>query len=321
MLDRLRQIDDELRELPEKIAPLEQKVGRVREVVQKSEQNNPLRRTLAQLLKNAEGAHVENLGWLVGRQSMDPGEVALFVERFLLKQAGQSSGDSDDGYDAALRAFVKVDGAQMPPGMVEGALLRKLVGEPWLELEAKARAHVLDNIKNDVNQHGRWMPEAQHQVLDAEGRGLVGEGAGAFGSYFTASVLVGLGMRAWRLNMPARSFALLNGTLAAVTADPVFGRMSKTLLAAAPNPEKGRGIVTVAYVHFIRSMELGDYERDHEKLIDALSAAEVAVTGGRRRIDRLREARSEIVVQGAGVGGVVLMAIAAILYGVYFLLS
>jgi hypothetical protein len=318
MFERLKEIDEELRDLPGKIAPLEQKVGRVRDVVQQAEQNNPLHRTLGQLLKNAEGAHVENLGWLAGRQSMDAGEVAVQVERFLLKIAGHG-GEPGGGYESALRIFVRGDASHLAPGLVEGSMLRKVVGEPWLALDAKSRGVVLDNLKNDINQSGRWMPDARLQALDAEGRGLVGEGGGAFGSYFTSAVLVALGVRAWRLNIPARSFALIPGTMAASTSDPVYGKLSRGLMEAASSPDRGRAFLIVAYVHFIRSMELGDYEREHDKLIDALNAAEVAVTGGRRRIERLREARSEIVVQGAGIGGMVAMLVAAVLWGIYSL--
>ena len=334
MLGRLREIDEEIAQLPDQLAPLEKQVERGREVLQQSEQTNPLRQSLVMLLKRAERVHVENLGWLVGHQSIDPATVATYVVRFLTTVSGKSPPAAIPGtapdeaetgpgpYDAILAEFVRVENAGgMPAGALEGALVRKLLAESWLALDSKQRAHVMEELKREAGENSRWLPEPKVQTLDEEGKGLVGEGAGAFGSYFCAGVVFSLGLCSYRMTPPTRSYAGLTGTFNILVDDTFFPKISRPFAAAATTAERGRALMTIAYVHFLRSVLMGGHERDHRKIADALGNAEVALETGQKRLARLRTARSEIVIQSAGLAGVILMTLAIALYALYAVLT
>jgi hypothetical protein len=323
MLARLREIDEELAELPEQLAPLEQQVQRGRDIVVQSEQNNPMRQSLVTLLKTAERNHVENLGWLVNQQTTDPVAVSSHVAKFMLTVLGKPhAGGELPPYETSLAEFVRVEGGGgMPPGVLEGALLRKLFGEPWLAADSKVRAHIMENLKRDAEENGRWMPEPKAQILDEEGRSVVGEGAGAFGSYFTSSSVVAMGLRMYRLQPPTRGFAGIGNTLTLLTDDNHYKKFSGALTAAATTSERGRALVVLAYVHFIRSIQMGVFEREHRKIVDALSAAEVALETGKKRIERLRTTRSEIVLQSAGIIGIGMTLVAVVVFVLYSLVA
>jgi hypothetical protein len=318
MFGRLREIDDELRELPVQLAPLENKLATAREFIVQSEQNNPLHTPLANLLVRADRNHVDNLGWLVGKQVFEPAEVARHVDGFLVKALGKTTttpADQGSSYEKSLPQFVRVDGASgMPTGLLEAALLRRLFGEPWLALDSRLRTQVMEQLRKDVEDNIRYLPEVRDQVLDVEGRSLVGEGAGAFGAYFAATAVVGIGMRQYRLPLPTRAFANLPGTLELLSDDSIFKKLNSRLVDAAANAERARAVITIAYIHLIRATQWGNYERDHRKLQDALASVEVALANGKKRIERLREDRNEILVQAAGVIGIGVMLLATIVY-------
>ncbi len=318
MFGRLREIDDELAQLPEQLAPLEKQVERGREIVTQSEQNNPMRQTLVTLLKQAERNHIENLGWLVNERSIDPTVVAAHVAKFMLSVLGKPAGPEKPPYETSLAEFVRVEGgAGMPPGTLEGALLRKLFGDPWLAVDSKVRAHIMENLKREAEENARWLPEPKAQILDEEGRSVVGEGAGAFGGYFSSAAVVAMGVRTYRLQLPTSTFAGIGNTLALMTDDNHFKKFSGTFTAAATTAERGRALIVLAYVHFIRSMRMGTFEREHRKIVDALAIAEVALDNGRKRIDRLRTTRSEIVLQTAGVIGILMTLLAFLAFAAY----
>lgn len=323
MFGRLREIDEELAELPEQLAPLEQQVKRGREIVVQSEQNNPMRQSLAMLLKQAERNHIENLGWLVNEQSTDAAVVASHVAKFMLAALGKPfAGGELPPYETSLAEFVRVEGgAGLPPGTLEGALLRKLFGEPWLAADSKMRAHIMENLKRDTEENARWLPEPKAQILDEEGRSVVGEGAGAFGGYFTSSAVVAIGLRQYRLQPPTRGFAGIDKTLTLLTDDDHYKKFSGAFVAAATTSERGRALVVLAYVHFIRSIHMGTFEREHRKIMDALGAAEVALESGKRRIERLRTTRSEIVMQTAGIIGIAMTIVAILIFVIYSTLT
>jgi hypothetical protein len=216
-----------------------------------------------------------------------------------------------------LGEFVRVEGGSATPGSVEGAFLRAVVGEPWRALDSRVRNHVLAALTADAESQTRWLPDPKAHVFEAEGRTLAGENAGAFGSYFIASVLVAIGVRQYRLPLPSRAFSLLGNTLGVVLEDSIFKRLSARFLETAGNAERGRAFVTIAYVHLVRAMLLGSYEREHKKLTDAVGSAEGALATGRKRFDHLREARTEIVVQTAGIIGVIAMLLAVVGYLVW----
>lgn len=323
MFGRLREIDEELAELPEQLAPLEQQVQRGRDIVAQSEQNNPMRQSLVTLLKTAERNHIENLGWLVNEQSTDAAVVASHVAKFMLTVLGKPfAGGELTPYETSLAEFVRVEGGGgMPPGVLEGALLRKLFGEPWLAADSKVRAHVMENLKRDTEENARWLPEPKAQILDEEGRSVVGEGAGAYGAYFTSAAVVAMGLRMYRLQPPTRGFAGIGNTLAILTDDNHYKKFSGPLTAAATTGERGRGLVVLAYVHFIRAIQMGTFEREHRKIVDALGAAEVALETGRKRIERLRTTRSEIVMQSAGIIGIAMTIVAILIFVIYSMLT
>jgi hypothetical protein len=318
MFGRLREIDDELRELPAQLAPLESKVQNAREFIAQSEHNNPLHAPLSSLLAKADRNHIDNLGWLVGKQVFEPAEVARHVDAFLIKMLGKSTASPEDqgqAYEKSLPQFVRVDGGSgMPTGFLEGALLRKLFGDPWLALDSRLRTQVMEQLRKDVDENSRWLPDVREQVLDVEGRSIVGEGAGAFGAYFGAAAVIAIGMRQYRLPLPTRAFANLPGCLELLSEDTIFKRLNSRLVDAAGNAERARGIVTIAYVHLIRAIQWGHHERDHRKLQDALTSVEVALANGKKRIERLREDRGEILLQAAGVIGIAVMVLAALAY-------
>jgi hypothetical protein len=323
MFDRLREIDEELAELPEQLEPLEQQVKRGREIVAQSEQNNPMRQTLPTLLKTTERNHVENLGWLVNEQSTDAAAVAVHVAKFMLTALGKPfSGGEVTPYETSLAEFVRVEGgAGLPPSVLEGALLRKLFGEPWLAADSKVRAHIMENLKRDTEENARWLPEPKAQILDEEGRSVVGEGAGAYGGYFTSSAVVSMGLRMYRLQPPTRGFAGIGNTLALLVDDNHYKKFSGPLTAAATTSERGRALIVLAYVHFIRSIQMGTFEREHRKIMDALGAAEVALETGKKRIERLRTTRSEIVMQSAGIIGIAMTILAILIFVIYSTLT
>ena len=325
MFGRLREIDEELRELPAQLGPLEAKVQTARDYIAQSEQNNPLHTPLSTLLVKADRNHIDNLGWLVGKQVFEPAEVARYVDAFLVKILGKTTATPEDqgqAYEKSLPQFVRVDGgAGMPTGFLEGALLRKMFGDPWLALDSRVRTQVMEQLRKDVEDNIRWLPDAREQVLDVEGRSIVGEGAGAFGAYFAAAAVVAIGMRQYRLPLPTRAFANLPGTLELLSEDSIFKRLNSRLVDAAGNAERARGIITIAYVHLIRATQWGNHERDHRKLQDALASVEVALTNGKKRIERLRDDRSEILLQAAGVIGIGVMLLGALLYVVKTLLD
>lgn len=318
MFGRLREIDEELRELPAQLGPLERKVETAREYIVQSEQNNPLHTPLSSLLVKADRNHIDNLGWLVGKQVFEPAEVARHVDAVLVKILGKTTAAPEDpgqSYEKSLPQFVRVDGAVgLPTGFLEGALLRKIFGDPWLALDSRLRTQVMEQLRADVDENVRWLPTAREQVLDVEGRSIVGEGAGAFGAYFAAAAVVAVGMRQYRLPLPTRAFANLPGTLELLSEDSIFKKLNSRLVDAAGNAERARGIITIAYVHLIRAVQWGNHERDHRKLQDALASVEVALINGKKRIDRLRDDRSEILLQTAGVIGIGAMMIGVLLY-------
>ena len=334
MFGRLREIDDELAQLPDQLAPLETQVERGREILHKSEQANPMRQPLALLLKQSERVHIENLGWLVGQQSIDPAAVAAHVVRFLLTVAGKPppaappapapegvvEGPQANPYDAALAEFVRVEGGGLPPGMLEGSLLRKLFAEPWLATDSSLRAHLMEELKRETADNSRWLPEPKAQILDEEGKSLVGEGAGAFGGYFSAAALVAVGLRSYRLQPPTRAFSAISATLALIAGDNVFPKLNGRFAEAATTAERGRALMAIAYVHLVRSIQMGTYEREHRKIVDAVGSAEVALESGRKRLDRLRTARSELVLQSAGLIGLTVTIVAIMLYVLYSML-
>jgi hypothetical protein len=330
MFGRLREINEELAALPDQLAPLEKQVERGREVLQQSEQTNPLRQSLVMLLRRAERVHVENLGWLVGHQSIDPATVASYVVRFLFTVLGKappaSSGNEEEPgasgpYDLALAAFVGAENAGgLPAGALEAALVRKLFAESWLAADSKLRAHVMEELKREAGENARWLPEPKVQTLDEEGKGLVGEGAGAFGGYFSAGAVFSFGLRSYRMTPPTRSFSGLNSTFGLLIEDTVFPKVSRQFTAAATTTDRGRALMAIAYVHFVRSVLMGGHERDHRKISDALNNAEVALEAGRKRMARLRSLRSELVLQSAGFVGIIVMLVAVVLYILYSML-
>jgi hypothetical protein len=317
MLGRLRQIDDELHGLPEKLSPLEQKISSARDYVAKSEQNNPLHTPLDNLLAKADRVHIANLGWLVGKPVLSAPDVARSVDQFLIKVFGGSDSAEDPGqsYDRSLARFVRAGGgARVPTGVLEAGLLRKLFGEPWLSLDAKLRTRLMENLHDDVERNGRWLPDTRDQVLDLDGRSVVGEGAGAFGAYFCAAALLAIGCRQFRLDLPSQPFANLPATLAALTEDDTFKRFVTRLSEVAGSGDRARAVLAVAYIHLIRSIHWGHFEREHGKLQAALNTIEVALENGKRQMERLREERSELLLQAAGVIGFSAMILAGIAY-------
>jgi hypothetical protein len=341
MFGRLREIDEELSRLPDQLAPLEKQVERGREVLAQSEQNNPMRQVLPTLLRQAERNHVENLGWLVGLQSIDAGAVAAAVMKFMLGAVGKGGAGAAGGaaapaggegagaaapsgvqaYEQSLSELVRIEGGSgLPPGTVEGVLARKLFGEPWLALEPNTRAHVMEDLKREAEENSRWLPEPKNQILDEEGRSLVGEGAGAFGGYFCAAALVSIGLRQYRLNPPTRGFSALGNTIGLLLEDALYKKIASRFLDSATTADRGRALLVVSYVYFIRSVQMGTYEREHRKITDALGSAEVALESGRKRIERLRTARSEIVMQNAGLIGITMTIVAIIAYALYALI-
>jgi hypothetical protein len=89
----------------------------------------------------------------------------------------------------------------------------------------------------------------------------------------------------------------------------------------AKTVERGRALLAIAYVQLIRSLQSGSYEREHNKIADVLSSAEVALEAGKKRIARLRNARSEIVMQFAGVIGILVTALAIAGYAIYTIIA
>jgi len=200
-------------------------------------------------------------------------------------------------------------------------LVRKLFGEPWLALDPNTRAHVMEDLKREAQDNSRWLPEPKNQILDEEGRSLVGEGAGAFGGYFCASGLVSIGLRQYRLNPPTRGFSALGNTIGLLLDDALYKKIASRFIDSATTADRGRALLVVSYVYFIRSIQMGTYEREHRKITDALGSAEVALESGRKRIERLRTARSEIVMQNAGLIGITMTIVAIIVYALYALIT
>jgi hypothetical protein len=325
MLGRLREIDDELAQLPQQLKPLEVQVERGREIVEQSGQNNPLRLSLPRLLRQVERQQIENLGWLAGQQSINPAMVANAVAKLLLTTLGKvpaPGATTFPPYETLLPELVRVeDGGGMPVGMLESALLRKLFAQPWLAADPKMRAHIMENLKKEASNNARWLPDPKPQLMDEEGRSLVGEGAGAFGGYFSAAAVVAIGMHIYRLSPPTRAFSVLGNTLGILTDETHFKKLNTSFISSATTAERGRALMVVAYVHYIRSIQTGSYDREHGKIMDALASAEVALDSGKKRIDRLRDARSEIVMQSAGLIGIVMTVLAILIYVVYSLLT
>lgn len=319
MLGRLREIDDELSVLPDQLGPLEQQVLRGREVLAQSEQNNPMRHPLAVLLKRADRVHVENLGWFINEQTADPAAVAMHVSRFMLAVLGRPHVAGElTPYEISLAEFIRAQGGpQVSPGALEGAMLRKLFAEPWLSADSKVRAHVMETLRREAEQNVRWLPEPRPNLIDEEGRSVVGEGAGAFGGYFTSSALITIGLCSLQLSPPTRAFASINETLAQITDNHNLPRFSLGFNAAAGNNERARALVVVAYIHFIRSLQMGQFEREHRKVLEALGSAEVTLETGKKRVERLRTTRSEIVIQMAGIIWLVVTVLALIGFFVY----
>ena len=325
MLGRLREIDDELAQLPQQLKPLEVQVERGREIMEQSGQNNPLRMSLPLLLRQVERQQVENLGWLAGQQSINPAMVANSVAKLLLTTLGKApapGATTFTPYETSLPELVRIeDGGGMPVGMLESALLRKLFAQPWLAADPKMRAHIMENLKKEASNNARWLPDPKPQLMDEEGRSLVGEGAGAFGGYFSAAAVVAIGMQFYRLSPPTRAFSVLGNTLGILTDETHFKKLNTSFITSATTAERGRALMVVAYVHYIRSIQTGSYDREHGKIMDALASAEVALDSGKKRIDRLREARSEIVMQSAGLIGIVMTVLAILIYVVYSLVT
>jgi hypothetical protein len=353
MFERLREIDEELSQLPEQLKPLEEQVERARGILRKAEESNPVRQTLANLLLQADRTHVENLGWIAGQQSVDPVVVAnqtaklLFsVGKSLPKEESSSgsgssgsgssgsgssgsgssgsgssgSGDATSSYEAALANFVRVDEG-MSTSNLENLLMRRLFAESWLATDSKVRARVMDELKREVRENSRWLPEPRAQILDEEGKSVVGEGAGAFGSYFASSAVVFMALRQYRLQLPSSAFSLLNTTMSLLLDDSIYKKLSARVADAAKTVERGRALLAIAYVQLIRSLQSGSYEREHNKIADVLSSAEVALEAGKKRIARLRNARSEVVMQFAGVIGILVTALAIAGYAIYTIIA
>lgn len=332
MLERLREIDDELNQLPEQLAPLAEQVERAKEILKQAEEANPARQTLLQLLKKTDRSHVENLGWCAGQQSVDPAVVAAQVARLLFSVAGKVAASpapagvdaprtstGGNTYEAGLAVFVKGDSG-LTSSNLEGLVLRKLFIDPWLGLDSQIRARIMEELKREAQEHTKWLPEPREQILDEEGKSLVGDGAGAFGSYFAAAATVSMTLRQFRLQPPGASFSSLNATMGLILEDAVFKKLSLRLIDTANNIERARAVLTVAYVHLIRASQMGTYEREHRKIVDALCSAEVALESGQKRIVRLRTDRSEIVMQMAGIAGIVVTILAVVAYLLYTLL-
>jgi len=322
MFGRLREIDGELADLPEQLVPLEKQVQRGREVLSQSEQNNPMRLSLSALLKNAERVHVENLGWLVSEQTTDPAAVTMHVARYMSAAVGRPHYGGDLApYESSLAEFIRVPGGPaMPAGTLEGALLRKLFGDSWLGADAKTRAHVMAVLKQESELNERWLPEPKAQVFDEEGRGVVSEGAGAFGAYFSAAALVTIGLHSLQLSLPTRTFAAIGGTMSQLVDDDHFQKFSRGYALAASTLERGRTLVVVAYVHFIRAILMGNFEREHRKIMDVLGDAEVMLEAGKKRVERLQTIRSEMVMQLAGTIGLLVTTLGALGFVGYSLL-
>jgi hypothetical protein len=360
MFERLREIDEELSQLPEQLKPLEEQVERARGILRKAEESNPVRQTLANLLLQADRTHVENLGWIAGQQSVDPVVVANQTAKLLFSvgksmpkeessalsvpgssgsgssgsgssgsgSSGSGSsgpgssglGDATSSYEAALANFVRVDEGMLTSN-VESLLMRRLFAESWLSTESKVRARVMDQLKREVRENSRWLPEPRAQILDEEGKSVVGEGAGAFGSYFAASAVVFMALRQYQLQLPSSAFSLLNKTMSLLLDDSIHKKLSVRVADAAKTVERGRALLAIAYVHLIRSMQSGSYEREHNKIADVLSSAEVALETGKKRIARLRNARSEAVMQFAGVIGILVTALVITGYAIYTILA
>jgi hypothetical protein len=325
MLGRLREIDEELGELPDKLDPLQKKISSARDIVAKSEQNNPLHTSLVGLLSRADRAHIANLGWLVGKPVLSAPDVARSVDSFLIKILGRHEATADDpgqSYEKSLARFIRAEGgASIPTGVLEAALLKKLFGEPWLALDAKLRTKVMETLHGDLEQNQRWLPETRDQVLGIEGLSIVGEGAGAFGAYFSAAALIAIGARQYKLQIPTQPYANLPGTLKNLVDDEIFKRLVGRLVDAAGGGERARAILAVAYVHMIRATHWGHFEREHGKLQDALTSVEVALENGKKRLERLREERSEILLQATGVIGFTTMLLGGLAYVVQLLLA
>lgn len=349
MFERLREIDEELSQLPEQLKPLEEQVERARNILRKAEESNPVRQTLANLLLQADRTHVENLGWIAGQQSVDPAVVAAQTAKLLFSvvknspkgsassgasegspsagssaapAAGSSAAPGADGatYEAALAGFVKIDEGMVTSNL-ESLLIRRLFAEPWLSTESKIRARVMDELKREARENSRWLPEPRAQILDEEGKSVVGEGAGAFGGYFAASAVVFMTLRQYHLQLPSSAFSLLNKTMSLLLDDSIYKKLSARVADFAKTVERGRALLAIAYVHLIRSMQMASYEREHHKIADVLSGAEVALEMGKKRITRLRNARSETVMQFAGVIGILVTALAVAGYAVYVLVA
>jgi hypothetical protein len=323
MLGRLREIDDELEELPSKLDPLKERMSTARDYVAKSEQNNPLHTPLATLLTKADRSHVANLGWLVGKNALSAPDVARAVDAFLIRMLGRTDATSEDqgqSYERSLAKFIRAEGgASIPSGVLEAALLKKVFGEPWVALDAKLRTRVMEQLHADVEKNRRWLPDTRDQVLAVDGLSIVGEGASAFGGYFAAAALVALGTARYKFELPVPGFANIPGALAQLVQEDILGRMTGRLESTAGSPERARAILAVAYIHLIRSTTWGHFERDHGRLRDALSSIEVALENGKRRIERLRDERSEILLQATGVIGFATMLVAGIIYAVQVL--
>ncbi|MBM4283211.1 MAG: hypothetical protein FJ137_21515 [Deltaproteobacteria bacterium] len=326
MLGRLREIDDELHELPDQLDPLAKKISSARDVVARSEQNNPLHTSLIGLLSRADRAHIANLGWLVGKPVLSAPDVARSVDSFLIKILGRDESTASDpgqSYEKSLARFIRAEGGAsiIPTGVLEAALLKKLFGDPWLALDAKLRTGVMETLHGDLEQNQRWLPETRDQVLSLAGLSIVGEGAGAFGAYFTAAAVIAIGARQYKLHFPTQPFASLPGTLKVLAEDGLFERLVGRLVDAAGSGERARAIIAVAYVHMIRAIHWGHFEREHGKLQTALSSVEVALENGKRRLVRLRDERNEILLQATGVIGFTTMLIGGLAYVVQLLLA
>jgi len=332
MLRRLREIDDELNALPEQLAPLAEQVERAKEILKQAEEANPARQTLLQLLKKTDRSHIENLGWCAGQQSVDPAVVAAQVAKLLLSAVGkaaaapaptsdkaQGASTSGNTYEVAVASFVKGDGG-LTASNLEGLVLRRLFVDPWLGLDSQLRARIMEELKREAKQYAKWLPEPRDQILDEEGKSLVGDGAGAFGSYFAAVATISMTMRQFRLQPPS-SFSSLNQTTSLLLDDAVFKKLNGRLVDTASNVERARAVLAVAYVHLVRASQMGTYEREHRKIVDALGSAEVALASGQSRVTYLRADRSEIVMQMAGIAGVVVTILAVLAYLLYTLLQ
>jgi len=103
--------------------------------------------------------------------------------------------------------------------------------------------------------------------------------------------------------------------------DSIYKKLSVRVGDFAKTVERGRALLAIAYVHLIRSMQMASFEREHHKINDVLSGAEVALSMGKKRITRLRNARSETVIQFAGVIGIFVMALAIAGYAAYTLIA